>query len=183
MNRSLLIIGIAKLAFGVVVGVVGIFLGLRLLGFILRERESDGDKDLQKGNIAEGVMQAASLLALGILVQHAVSATFDAVDLLYRGQEFRTAMLGRFGFYALVHVSVSLIVGSVVIALGAWIFNRLTKGVDEIAEVRKGNIAPALVLASVIVVMALVSAPGLKSMLDGLLPLPELPRDAVQMPS
>jgi uncharacterized membrane protein YjfL (UPF0719 family) len=181
MHRSLLILGIAKLLFGVVVGVVGIFLGHRLLGFMLRQR--DGDAEVEKGNIAGGIVQAASLLSLGILVQHAVTATFDAVDLLYRGQEFRTGMLGRFAFYALVHVGVSLVVGALVIAVGAWIYNRLTRGVDEVAEVRKGNIAAALVLASVIVVMALVSAPGLRSMLDGLLPLPELPRDAVQMSS
>ncbi len=182
MNKSLLYIGLAKLAFGVVVGAVGIFLGLRLLGWLLRRKEDD-DAELAKGNVAGGVLQAASLLSLGILVQHAVTATFDAIDLLYRGQAFHAGMLGRFGFYALVHVGASLVVGTAVIALGALIFDRLTRGVDELAEVRRGNVAPALVLASVIVVMSLMAAPGLRSVLDGLLPLPELPRDTVTMPS
>ena len=44
-------------------------------------------------------------MALGILVQHAVSATFDAMDLLYRGQTFEVAMLSRFALYALSRIA------------------------------------------------------------------------------
>jgi hypothetical protein len=57
------------------------------------------------------------------------------------------------------------------------------EGVDEIAEIRKGNVAPAIVLAAVMVVLALMTAPGLENALEGLLPLPELGRDEVLIPS
>lgn len=82
-----------------------------------------------------------------------------------------------------MHVGIALLVGAVVIALGTALFNRLTKGVDEMREVRAGNAAPALVLAAVIVVLALVTAPGLRTTLDGMLPIPELQRDVLPMPS
>jgi len=117
------------------------------------------------------------------LVSPAVQATFDAMDLLYRGQTLAPGMMGRFSLYAFLHVGTALVVGAAVIALGTYLFNRFTKHVDEIAEIRKGNIAPALTLGAVLIVMALMSAPGLRTVLDGLLPLPELPRDSIQMPS
>lgn len=179
MNKTLLWFGLAKVGFGVVVGAFGVFLGLRLLSLLLRQK--DADTELGKGNIAVGILQAASVLSLGLLLQHAVTATFDAMDLLYRGREFVPAMLGRFAVYATLHVGLSLIIGSLVMALGVSIYGRLTRGVDELAEVRRGNPAPALVLACVIVVLALVVEPGLRAALDGLLPLPVLPRDVLQV--
>lgn len=183
MNGSLLLVGLAKVLFGVVVGAVGIFLGLRLVRLLTRQRDADAEAQLGRGNLALGIFEAACLLSLGILVQHAVQATFDAMDLLHRDHAFTGKAFMHFCFYGTIHVGVSLLVGAIVIALGTGLFTWLTRGVDEMAEVRKGNAAPALVLASVIIVLALVTAPGLRSTLDGLLPIPELQRDVVPMSS
>jgi uncharacterized membrane protein YjfL (UPF0719 family) len=173
--------GLAKVVFGLLVGAIGIFLGSRALGRMVRWGEPDAEQ--KKGNVAVAILKASGLLALGILVQHAVGATFDAMDLLYRGHELGAGMFGRFAFYGLLHVGFSMVVGACVLATGAWLFGRLTRGVDEMAEVRAGNVAPALVLGAVMVVMALVTAPGLKTALDGLLPLPTLGRDEMVAPS
>jgi uncharacterized membrane protein YjfL (UPF0719 family) len=181
MNTALFLIGLAKLVFGVLVAAFGIFFGLRVIHRLLKQEGAD--KALAEGNIALGLMQASCLVSLGLLVQPAVQASFDAMDLLYRGQSLAPAMVARFAMYALLHVGTALVVGATVIAIGTRIFVRLTRDVDELAEIRKGNVAPALALAAVIVVMSLLAAPGLRSILDGLLPLPELPRDVVPMPS
>lgn len=181
MHQALFVVGVAKLVFGVFVGAFGVYFALRVVSRLLKERSTE--QDLANGNAAVGVLQAACLISLGLLVSPAVQATFDAMDLLYRGQAIGAGMLGKFAFYAFLHVGTALIVGAGVIALGTFLFNRLTKEVDEIEEVRKGNIAPALTLGAVLIVMALMSAPGLRTVLDGLLPLPELPRDSLPMPS
>jgi uncharacterized membrane protein YjfL (UPF0719 family) len=181
MHLSLFLIGLGKVVFGIIVGAAGIFSASRLLGRMIRWGESDDE--IRRGNVAIAVLEAAALIAFGILVQHAVSTTFSAMDLMNRGHELTPPMLGRFAVYGLVHVSVSLVVGTGSLAVGTWIFGRLTRGVDELAEVRKGNVAPALVLGAVMVVMALVTAPGLQTALDGLLPLPSLDRDELLAPS
>jgi uncharacterized membrane protein YjfL (UPF0719 family) len=181
MNSSLFFVGIGKVLFGIVVGALGIFFASRALGKLLRW--GNVDAEIQGGNVAAGVLKASSLIALGVLVQHAITATFSAMDLLYRGQAPDTSMLLRFAAYGLAHVSFSLAASACVLALGAWIFNHLTRGVDEMAEVRKGNVAPSLVLGAVMIVMALVTAPGLQMALEGLLPLPTLARDEMVAPT
>lgn len=181
MNASLFLIGIGKVIFGIVVGAAGVFSASRLLGRMVRW--GDADAELKKGNVAAAVLEASALVAFGILVQHAVSSTFSAMDLMYRGQPPAPPMLLRFAVYGLVHAGISLLVGAGALAVGAWIFGRLTRGVDELAEVRRGNVAPALVLGAVMVVMALVTAPGLQTALDGMLPLPTLDRDELVSPS
>ena len=63
-------------------------------------------------------MQASCLVSLGLLVQPAVQASFDAMDLLYRGQTLAIGMLPRFIIYAVLHAGSALVVGATVIAIG-----------------------------------------------------------------
>ncbi len=181
MNTALLLVGLAKAAFGILVGAVGIFVASRMLHRLLGSGAIDDHT--KSGNVAIGVLKAGSLVALGILLQHAVSATFDAMDLMYRDQSINAVVLGRFSTYASLHVGLSMLVGALVLAGGTFLFTKLTRGVDEMAEIRKGNVAPAVVLAAVMIVLALLTAPGLQTALDGLLPLPALGRDQVTAPS
>ncbi|MCA9618612.1 MAG: DUF350 domain-containing protein [Myxococcales bacterium] len=181
MNSSLFLVGLAKALFGLLVAVAGIFLAARGLHRLLGSGETDAHT--KSGNVAVGAFKAGSLLALGMLLQPAVSATFDALDLLYRDESLTADALGRFASYAAIHLGLTAVVGVIVLALGTFLFTRLTRGVDELEEIRKGNLAPALVLAAVMVVLAMMTAPGLRMALDGLLPLPVLGRDQVVAPS
>lgn len=177
MNSSLLILGLAKALFGILVGAVGIFVAARALHRLLGSGKTEAET--KQGNLAVGVIEAGSLVALGILLRHPVTATFNALDLMYRDTELSLAALRRVATYALIHLTLSVVVSAAVLALGTWLFTKLTRGVDEMAEIRAGNVAPALVLAAVMVVMAIMTAPGLEMALDGLLPLPVLARDQV----
>ena len=174
MDTSLLLIGIAKLAFGFLVGALGVFVGSRGLNALLRFQDADGEQ--RKGNVAAATMTAAGLLALGILVREAVIATFSAMGLLWHGRSPAPKMLLQFALYGVVHISVALVVGTLMLAIGVRLFAALTRNVDELAEIRSGNVAPALVLGAVLIALAAATAPGLETMLDGLLPLPTLGR-------
>jgi uncharacterized membrane protein YjfL (UPF0719 family) len=186
MNLSLLLVGLLKALFGIVVGAGGIFVASRALHRLLGTSglaAGEVDAGQKNGNVAIGVLKGASLLSLGLLMQRAVVSTFTAMDLMYRDADITADAVRRIVVYASVHVGLSVIVSAAVLALGTWLFTKLTRGVDEIAEIRRGNVAPALVLAAVMVVLALMTAPGLEMALEGLIPLPELARDQVMGPA
>jgi len=176
MEPTLALIGVAKLVFGLIVGVVGITLAARL---VKRFSGFDSiDAQLRNGNVAVGIALAGAIVAMGILVRHAVTGTFGALDLLSSRADHIVDM-GWIIVYALVHVTAALAVGAAVLVLGIRSFVRLTPGVDEVAEIRQGNVAGALVLAAMLVVLALLAQQGVETMLDALLPLPTLGRDMV----
>jgi uncharacterized membrane protein YjfL (UPF0719 family) len=179
VDPVLALVGVAKLLFGILVGVVGITLAARmaarLAGF---SRVEDG---LREGNAAMGLVVGASILAMGILVQHAVRGTFGALDLLIHAGG-GVSSVGWIVIYAAVHVGASLGVGAVLLVVGTRSFVRLTPDVDEIEEIRGGNLASALVLAAVLIVLALLGQQGVETMLDGLLPLPTLGREGLVAP-
>ncbi|HVY49282.1 MAG TPA: DUF350 domain-containing protein [Minicystis sp.] len=181
VHLGLVLVGLGKIVFGVFVGVLGIFLASRALARLLACGRVDDA--VREGNVAIGILNAAGVVSLGILAERAVGSTFEAMDLLYRGRGVDGSLAGRFAAYAVAHVGLALVVGSIVLALGAWVFGRLTRDVDELAEVRKNNVAAAVVLGGVLVVLALVTAPGLSTALDGLLPLPALAADEGLAPS
>jgi uncharacterized membrane protein YjfL (UPF0719 family) len=181
MNSSMVLVGLAKAAFGIIVGALLIFVASRALHRMLGAGSTDEEQ--REGNLAVGILTAGSLIALGIMLRHAVMATFNAADLMYRDAEITLVAVRRVGSYALVHLGLSSVLSAVVLALGTWIFSKLTRGVDEMEEIRKGNASPALVLAAVMVVLALLTAPGLQMALDGLLPLPQLGRDMLEAPA
>ncbi len=181
MNLALVVVGLLKALFGVIVGAAGIFVSSRALHRLLGSGALDASQ--REGNVAVGVLKAGSLIALGLLLQHAVVSTFDALDLMYRDAAIDGTALRHIFTYAALHVGVTVVVGACVLALGTMLFTRLTRDVDEMAEIRRGNVAPAIVLAAVMVVLAVMTAPGLQMTLEGLIPLPELGRDLISGPS
>ena len=78
--------------------------------------------------------------------------------------------------YALGLTSASLLIGAAVIVSGVRAAIHLTPDLDEIEEIVSGNIACAIILVAVIVVLALLVREGLDTMLTGFLPLPVLGR-------
>ena len=74
-----------------------------------------------------------------------------------------------------LHIGLSLAVGTGLLWLGVWIFDRLTPGIDEVALVRAGKLGPAVVLGAILITLALLAAPGLEALLSGLIPYPQLP--------
>ena len=179
MDLALVLIGVAKLFFGLVVGVVGVTVAARMAkrfaGF------ESIDEGLRSGNVALGVVAAGAILSMALFVQHAVAATFGALDLL-RHAHAEASGLAWIGLYAVVHTGLALGLGALLIMVGARAFVRLTPDVDEIQEVHDGNVASALVLAALWVALALLAQQGVETMLDGLLPIPRLGRDGGVLP-
>lgn len=169
MNGALLAAGAVKLFIGIGLGGLGVVLAYRLLSRVLH-----GDGHLLEDNPAAGILHASALLSLGILARQSLTSLYDTLDLvLLRGEVLKT--LPRVLFLGVMHVGLALALGSVLLGLGVWLFNRLTPGIDEVAAVRAGKVGPALVLGAILVSFALLAAPGLEALLSGLVPYPALP--------
>ncbi|GEL73724.1 DUF350 domain-containing protein [Myxococcus virescens] len=180
MDLVLLFVGLIKVVFGGLVAALGIWLALRGLSRILGANPVE---ELRQGNVAACLVHAASLVSLGVLVQHAVQATSDALDLTVQNPPLHLLVVGRLVAVAVLHVGLSLGVGVTVLGTGVLLFDRMTPGIDELAEVRKGNVAAALILSAILLVLALLTAPGLQAALNGLIPFPQLPEGTLRAPA
>lgn len=172
MTEGMVAIGLTKIAVAVFLTVFGAALGALL---ILR---AVGIKDmgsyLREGNLAVALLFSSSTAAIAIMLNVAARATFTAIDLLrYDSNELDLLSILLYGSG---HLSIALITGVIVIVVGLKTVMLVTRHFDEIQEIRNQNVAAALMLSTFILILAFLVSPGLQTLLDGILPLPQLGR-------
>ncbi len=122
-------------------------------------RNIDEWNELRKGNLAVGVVLGAIVVGVGIVLRPALAPLALNLD---------ATPLDAVAYRILLHglqVIVGLVLAVVSIGLSLWVFTRLTGAIDEWAEIGRGNVAIAAVLAGVIVATALIISTTLEAVL------------------
>ena len=152
-----LIVGIVQLLIAIVFAVIALYLGFLVLGKITQG--IDEEKELARGNVAVGVIVASVFVAIAVVVQSGVSGLSVGINKALKLGIF--SLDGIFticiAFFQLV-LGIALAVGSIYLAL--YILDKLTKGVEEFEEIKKGNVAVALEMAGVIIAVAVIIQSG-----------------------
>ena len=175
IDQELLIQGILYLTVGVAVAAAGIFLAAWFIMKVLGIKEFQ--KKLSEGNIAVAILGTSAIVAIALIMGKAVGVIFDLVALISQSPNIEN--IAKVLGYSVGYIIVALLVGGMVLGMGAKIFTRMTKDINEIEAIENNNIAAALVLGAVFLVLALMALPGLGATLEGLLPLPELPKNQI----
>jgi Domain of Unknown Function (DUF350). len=151
------IVGIIQLLIAIILAVVALYIGFSVLSKI--NKGLDEEKELAKGNVAVGIIVAAVFFAIAIVVQSGVSGVSLGI-----AKAMSVGLFSVDGFVAIGVAILQLVLGIVLavaaIYLALNILDRLTKGVNEFEEIKKGNVAVALEMAGVIVAVAVIIQSG-----------------------
>lgn len=150
------VVGIIQLIIAIIFAVAALYIGFWVLGKITKG--IDEEKELAKGNAAVGILVASVFIAIAVVVQSGVTGLSVGIN--------KAINLGfnSDGVIAVVAAIFQLLIG-IVLAIGAIylalnILDRLTKGVEEFEELKKGNVAVALEMAGVIIAVAVIIQSG-----------------------
>jgi uncharacterized membrane protein YjfL (UPF0719 family) len=151
------VVGIIQLLVAIVFSVIALYAGFLVLSWITRE--IDEEKELAQGNAAVGILVASVFIAIALVVQSGVSGLSVGIN--------RALSIGIFttdGLFTVVIAVVQLFLG-IILAVGSIylalkVLDRLTSGVNEFEELRKGNVAVALEMAGVIIAVAVIIQTG-----------------------
>jgi uncharacterized membrane protein YjfL (UPF0719 family) len=135
------------------------------IGFFVFSRITKGmdeEKELARGNPAVGIIIASIFFAIALVVQSGISGISVGI------------MKALAGDWLAIVVSLLQLILGIILAIGAIylalnILDRLTKGVDEFEEIKKGNVAVALMMAGVIVSSAIIIQSGVIGITSALL--------------
>lgn len=160
------IVGIVQLLIAIILAVVALYIGFSVLSKI--NKGLDEEKELAKGNVAVGIIIAAVFFAIAIVVQSGVSGVSLGI-----AKAMSVGLFSVDGFVAIGVAILQLVLGIVLavaaIYLALNILDRLTKGVNEFEEIKKGNVAVALEMAGVIVAVAVIIQSGVIGITTALL--------------
>jgi len=152
------LVGIIQLVIAIILAVVALYIGFSVFGKITKGIEEE--KEIQKGNTAIGVVAASLFIAIGIVVQSGISGISTGIS-----QALKAGLLSSTGIVIILVAIFQLILG-VVLAIGSIylalnILDKLTEGIDEFGELKKGNVAVALEMGGVIITVAIIIQSGI----------------------
>jgi uncharacterized membrane protein YjfL (UPF0719 family) len=160
------LVGIVQLVLAVILAVVALYIGFSVLSRISKGLEEE--KELAKGNVAVGILVASVFIAIAVVVQSGISGVAIGVS-----QALAVGIFTLDGITAVLVAILQLILGIVLavaaIYLALNILDKLTKGLDEFGEIKKGNVAVALEMAGVIISTAVIIQSGVLGITAALL--------------
>jgi len=152
-----IVVGIVQLVIAIVFAVVALYIGFSVLNKITKG--IDEEKELAKGNTAVGVLVAAVFIAIAVVVQSGVTGLSVGIN-----KAISLGILSVDGILVVIAALLQLVLGIVLaivaIYLALNILDKLTKGIEEFEEIKKGNVAVALEMAGVIIAVAVIIQSG-----------------------
>ncbi len=150
-------VGLIQLVIAIIFAVIALYVGFSVLGKITKG--IDEEKELANGNAAVGIIVAAVFVAIALVVQSGVSGLSVGIN-----KALSLGILSMDGITAVGVALIQLILG-IILAVGAIylalnILDKLTKGVEEFEEIKKGNVAVALEMGGVIIAVAVIIQSG-----------------------
>ena len=172
MNLILIISGIVYTLISLLVGVVFMFLTLRFLKLI--HKKIIGNIETEFSNISLSLYISASIFAVGWIMKDSLEPAITAFRLVLRNPD--SAFQGYMLIIGIVLLQLVIpgILSFCFILIGLWIFEKLTKDINEMEEIMKNNIALGILLSTVIIVLVLFIQPGIRMIMDGIIPFPKL---------
>jgi uncharacterized membrane protein YjfL (UPF0719 family) len=172
MNVFLLITGIVEIVLALVLGVLFIYAAFRLFDKLTKDIEEW--EELKKNNTAVGILCASIILSVIYLIKNSVdsAATIFSNTLRDPNAVFQTYLIT--GGLMLLHIFITGLIGFFGVYIALLFFFKLTRDIDELKEIKNNNVAVAVLMAIVVFSIALLLQPGIKTVLDALIPYPEV---------
>ncbi len=164
-----IICGVVHLVLSFLLALIGTFGSFRIFDWLTKD--IDEVEELKSNNIAVAVTLAGMLLGAGLILRAVIHPAISTVQTYLYTDMGAMAWLKLGGFVlGYILCALAITIGAIWVALKC--FLALTHRIDEFAEIRARNIAVAIVLATVVVIMSMFLADGLRSLMGATIPYP-----------
>lgn len=140
---------IAQLVIGVTAAVGSVYLGLRMFDWLTRGIEEW--KELKKGNLAIGIFLGGIILSIAIILESGVRQITAAI---VPNTTVQVLLIGL--GVGIGNLLISVLAAILAIYIAVIILNKITIGIDEIKELKKGNVAVAAFMTGVIIAISFI---------------------------
>jgi uncharacterized membrane protein YjfL (UPF0719 family) len=153
VDLALVALAIIRLVLAIIFAVAGLYIASWVLGRLTKGL--DEWQEIGKGNSAVAVYMAGIFVSVAIIVGPGIVGLFRTLDLVGIVVGFVQLVLALALAVAMQYVGLSFL-------------GRLTKGFDEWAELKKGNIAVGIVMAAIVIAIGAIVSQGVVSIIEAL---------------
>jgi hypothetical protein len=160
--------GLIQLVLTFLLAIAVVFGSYRLLGWLVRDLDITGG--LARGSVAMGIMLASFLFGIVLLMKRSLYPVFTVLKDLALDAQPSFLAWGSAVLWVLVYAGVSFAVAILIALSSLWLFDRLTREIKELEEIRRDNVAVAIFFSGVFLSMAYFMEAGLHGLLVALIP-------------
>ena len=154
-------LSLVHLFVGLISSVLSVFFGLNLLNKMTGEL--DEWKELKKGNIAVGTMFVGVIISVLVMIAPTAFSSINAIE------KFKP--VSSFFFFlivALINVFLAVLFSVLALYISIQVADKLTFDIQELAELRKGNVAVALMISAILIGTAFLVTGFITQMVDAI---------------
>jgi len=151
-----IIVVLMQVFFGILLSILSVYLALRF--FDKMTEDIDEIAELKKGNVAVAIVLLALIASIGTIVRQGVQQ-FD--DILLRGVSLPFFMIAF--IMAVVQLVFVVAIAVLTMYVAIVLLDSMTVGINELKELKRGNVAVAILIAGVLYTVGFIVAGTLSS--------------------
>src|SRR3990167_10943636 len=150
MSLMGVIVALVQLVLGLIFAIGSIYLSLSLFNRLTKG--IDEEAELKKGNVAVGILMGAVILSIANVIHASVGAFAESVGV--------SPLNPIVWIGGIVHVLIGIVLAIISIYIAINVLDKVTKNIDEIEELKRGNVAVAIIMAIVLIAVSFVAQAG-----------------------
>jgi uncharacterized membrane protein YjfL (UPF0719 family) len=171
VNTPILIQGLIELPIALFGTILVFLLGVFLASLVTRK--IDDTAELKRNNVALGIYTASSVFSVMLLIQSSLSPAYRVLGIILDARAPNSTDVILAIVRILAFFLGTAIVAFIFIVLALLAFMRFTKKIDEMEELKKNNVAIALILAVLTISIVILVGHGMRVLLDGFVGSPQ----------
>lgn len=172
MGIQQVLFGLIEFLVSVIISFILIFGSYRL--FLLLTPRLDEEIQLKKKNTSVGIILGSVLLGEAIVVKQAIYPVMAVIQIFILGQEKSLVNYLKMLGYGFGYVLLTGILALICILFSFWLFNKMTPRIDQLEEVKNGNIAVAVFIGLFVISICLLMSAGVAGLTKALIPFPQV---------
>jgi uncharacterized membrane protein YjfL (UPF0719 family) len=156
-----LIMALIQLVVGLVLSMGSVYIGLKM--FDKLTHGIDEWKEIQKGNVAVGIVMAAVILSIATVIKSGVWSLTASID---PTAGIPIMVLGL--LIGIINMLIGIAAAIISIYIAINVLDKITTEIDEMKELKKGNVAVALMVAGVLLSVSFIIAAAVDGVMNAL---------------
>ncbi|MDG2343177.1 MAG: DUF350 domain-containing protein [Flavobacteriales bacterium] len=168
-----LIISFLELSIAIVIGLIALYLTHFV---IVKIYKSKYPTDNPYKNTAFLIFMSGMMFSIAYLLSGIIHPLSSTLDILTKSYPDTTDLILSYSKYLGLFVLIGLVLGGVINFLAYFLFSSLTTQVNELDEIKQGNIGIAVFISVMAIMMAVFCKEPFLVVLESFIPYPEMPR-------
>ena len=157
--------------------VISLFFGVTLLYFSYRtiNKLVKNKFDINLDNVSYSIFSSSVLFSVAYLISGIKSPILNSLKMLSNDPNYEGSMILDSFKYSGIFLFIIIITIAIVIFISIKLFTYMTTDINEFEEIKKNNIAVAILTATIIISISLLVKESLYLLLESFVPYPDIP--------